>query len=67
MFISGFYFFFNWWSNYLIFIQLVPNIVLILLVSFYLVESPYFLIEKKRDIDGAIQAMRKIATVNGRG
>jgi hypothetical protein len=41
--------------------------VLILLVYFYLVESPYFLIDNRRDIDGAIQAMRKIATVNGKG
>jgi hypothetical protein len=34
---------------------------------FYLVESPYFLIEKKKDLEAAMEAMRKIAVVNGKG
>jgi hypothetical protein len=65
--IAGFYFWFNHWSNYLIFIELVPNIALLVVVFFYLVESPYFLIEKQRDIEAAMRSMRKIATVNGVG
>jgi hypothetical protein len=39
--------------------------VLLLAVFFFLVESPYFLIEKKRDIKGALAALTKIAKVNG--
>jgi hypothetical protein len=39
--------------------------VLVLAVCLFLVESPYFLIEKKRDIKGALASLRRIATVNG--
>jgi hypothetical protein len=63
--ISGFYFWFNHWSNYLIFIELIPNIILLVVVFFYLVESPYFLLERQKDVDGAIGTLRRIAVVNG--
>lgn len=67
MLISGFYFWFNYWRNYLLFIELVPNIILLVLAFFYFVESPYFLIEKHKDIEAAMTSMRKIAAVNGVG
>lgn len=65
--IAGFYFWFNHWSNYLIFIELIPNVILIVVVFFYLVESPYFLIERQRDLEGAMRSMRKIGVINGVG
>ena len=35
--ISGFYFWFNYWSNYLLFIELIPNIILLVVAFFYFV------------------------------
>jgi hypothetical protein len=67
VFISGFYFWFNYWRNYILFIQLIPNLVLIVIAFLYFVESPYFLIEKQKDVDAAMNSMRKIAAVNGVG
>ncbi len=67
VFISGFYFWFNYWSNYLLFIQLIPNIILIVVAFLYFVESPYFLIEKQKDVEAAMKSMRKIAAINGIG
>lgn len=37
---------------------------LLLFGSFFLVESPYYLIEKKKDMKGALSAMRQIAWIN---
>lgn len=65
VFIAGFYFWYNYWANYVIYIQLIPSIVAFVAVYFFLVESPYFLLEKKRDIKGALASMNKIAAVNG--
>jgi hypothetical protein len=65
IFISGFYFWFNYWSDYLIYILLLPNILTFVAIIFFLVESPYFLLEKKKDIKGALASMKKIASVNG--
>jgi len=30
------------------------------------VESPYYLLEKKGDLEGAVQSMKKIAIINGK-
>lgn len=65
VFLAGFYFWYNYWANYVIYVQLIPSIIAFVAVYFFLVESPYFLLEKKRDIKAALASMVKIAMVNG--
>ena len=62
--IGGLYFWYNQWYNYLILFILIPLVGLLLFGMFFLVESPYYLIEKKKDMKGALSAMKQIAISN---
>lgn len=62
--IAGLFFWFNHWQYYLTIILIAPNLTLLLYGLYFMVESPYFLLEKKGDLPGAMAAMRKIATIN---
>lgn len=64
--IGGLYFLVIDWTTYVLYVLLVPNILLTAIAFFYLVESPYYLLEKKGDLAGAIQTMRKIAAINNK-
>jgi hypothetical protein len=62
--IAALFFWYNDWYNYVVIILLIPNVGLLLYSLFFLVESPYYLIEKKTDIEAAMKAMRVIAMYN---
>jgi PAS domain S-box-containing protein len=47
-------------------VLLLPNVLLTIFGFFYLVESPYYLLEKKADLAAAIKSIKKIAAVNGK-
>ena len=64
--IGGLYFLVIDWSFYVLFVLLLPNVLLTIFGFFYLVESPYYLLEKKADLAAAIKSMKKIAAVNGK-
>lgn len=65
--ISGLFFWYNEWYNYVVIILLIPNIGIMLYSLFFLVESPYFLLEKKGDLAQAMESMKTIAMYNGKG
>jgi hypothetical protein len=54
------------WSTYVLYVLLVPNVLLAIFGFFYLVESPYYLLEKKGDLAGALESLRKIAVINNK-
>lgn len=62
--IGGLYFVYNQWYNYLILFILIPLVGLLLFGMFFLVESPYYLIEKQKDMKRAMSTMKQIALIN---
>jgi MFS family permease len=64
MLIGVLYFWYNQWSNYLIIFLLIPQVGLLLFGLFFLVESPYYHLNKKKDIRAALTSMQKVATLN---
>lgn len=64
VFIGIFYYWYNEWFNYLIVIQIIPLVGLFLFGSFFLAESQYYYIEKKKDIGKAMETMKHIALIN---
>jgi hypothetical protein len=58
------YYVYNWWYNYLIIFVLIPAILLLLPIAFFLVESPSFLHDAKNR-DEYLSSLRTIASYNG--
>ena len=48
----------------MVLVMLIPNIGLLMFSTFYLVESPFYLIEKKHDMEAALSSLRQIALIN---
>ena len=64
---ASFAFFYNYypqWYNFEIIIVLIPSIGLFLFATFFLVETPMFLLSKKHDKKACIESLKVVAIYN---
>lgn len=61
-----FYNFYNQWYNFEIIIVLIPSLGLLLFGSFFLVETPMFLLTKKHDKKACIESLKVLSVYNKR-
>ena len=58
------YYWYNYWRDYLIYIELIPMGATLLLSIFLMAEGPNYLYGKKK-IDRCLKSLKWIARVNG--
>ena len=62
-----FYFFIPEWYNYLVLIQLIPNIGILFMIWFFIPETPSFLACKAKDEKRCMESLAHIGMFNGKG
>ena len=62
-----FYFFMPEWYNYLVLIQLIPNIGILFIIWFFIPETPSYLACKVKDEKRCMESLAHIGLFNGKG